>query len=429
MRLHMLTENTMVKEDLGNLAALNLGPLIGILKQDTYNGIGKKFNKSGVYGLGNTSKIIDGGVLKNGLQTLRKAYRDANEANSDGSWTSPKVLAFALYIDSKAVAFGLFDSDALAGRTRTGMFSYDLRQFEDIINQEWEKENAELPSWRQNPKPTATSMRDKEDYHYPRGYHNEREPIIRKFAGTETTTNDLGAFIDKLDKISKLIGKPITFKLATSDSEGYKRGNERRNLNPREVRSAAEDLKNRLVKYKNSKRPTAENIHQFIEMVTKRAASVINFSGKAWKADPKTAYDSSKIDPAALLAGKPFNIEYGSAEPGNYNSIKLSYRYDPKNNTITPWQAEWNDDKHHVIPLDLEYWTRNQLKVPDLEKPTVIKKMLTMIKESPNSITYKAIERSIQALRKMGNDWPEFAVIEKSIAAERAKEEAKRQQD
>lgn len=131
------------------------------------------------------------------------------------------------------------------------------------------------------------------------------------------------------------------------------------------------------------------------------------------------------------MQGASFSISYDSADPGSYESLKVHYRYDPTTNLLKPWKANWTTPERtdKTVVLDHSFWIMNTLGVKDLEKPTVVKKMLTMLKDSPGTHTFKTIEAAIGAMRKLGEDWPEFAVIEKSVATERAKEEAKKQQD
>jgi hypothetical protein len=422
MKIKMLTESTRrLAEDLGNLAQLKLGNLIGLLKQDRHSGVGKQFQKGAHYGPGNTSDIVDVGVLKNGIQGLRKAYRSHEIENN-------VFVGFAVYLNGKAVAFGLYDADKLAGRTREGEFAYDLSGFEAQIDAAHEKENAERQKWNQTRKMAPTSAYDKEDRIYPRGYGQDSEKIIRKFVGGSESTNDLAAFLDKLQQIADLIDGTITLKLVTADRKGSLRGQARRQARPEEfdMRTAAENLKVRLARFKNAKRPTAENIHQFLKMATDQAASVVNFDGEPWSTKVGKGYGSD-LDPVALMNGKPFALEYKNADPKSYNSLKISYRYDKRDNQIRPWQAQWTskDYRSKTVVMDPEYWIKATLGVDDLEKPTVIKNMLTKIKDKPGEGTFNTIEKSIAAMRDLGADWPEFAIIEKSLAAERAKAEKK----
>lgn len=417
--------NNILQEKLGNLAQLKLGGLVDILKQDGRYGVGKKFVQARpYYQPGNTSEIIDVGELKGGIKGLRKAYRDAGNKIENNT-----IAAFAVYLNNQAVAFGLYDADKLAGRTREGMFAYDLSQFKQQIEAEYEKRTADIPTWRKPGKMVTKTAYDKTKHDYENWSSNELKMVTRKFAGGSTSTQDLANFLDVLHNIAEQIEGKVTLKLVTADRAGHNRSQDRRINRPEEfdprierLRAAA-DLKKRLVRFKNAKRPTAENIQQFLELVTKKAAGVVNFSGKSWQTSPEKAGTYEVIDPTDLLRGKPFVINYRSAEPGAYDSLKISYRYDPKTNLVRPWQASWYAQGHREQTeiMDPEYWLQSTLKINDLDKPTVIKNMLSRMKDSPNESTYRVLEKSIKALRDMGLDWPELAVIEKSINAERNK--------
>lgn len=421
MRLYMISESTQLNEKLGNLAALKLGNLINLLKQDGRYGVKSTFYKNAYTGPGNTSQIVDAGVLKNGIAGLRKAYRDYGKSTADQRG-APFISAFAIYLNGDAVVFGMYTADTLAGKSRTGQFAYDLSKYEDAIDAQNEKENEGNPSYRQTRKMTPTSAYDREDRDW--NSSDRSAKIITKFIGSDTSTGELSEFLDKLGQIAELLGATITLKLVTNDRDGVNRGTARRQLQPVEVRDAGEDLKNRLVKYKNSKRPTAENIHQFLSLVMSKAASVINLDGRAWKSTPNQGGSHSQIDPAKLMSGQPFSISYRTAEPQGYDSLEISYRYNTSDNTIKPWQASWYDVNHKKVEIVMDpgYWVQSTLKVNNLEKPTVIKQMLTMIKNSPSELTYKKIAKSISALKQIGEDWSEFAIIQRSIDIERAKE-------
>jgi len=86
-------------------------------------------------------------------------------------------------------------------------------------------------------------------------------------------------------------------------------------------------------------------------------------------------------------------------------------------------QSSETDDKRvtETIPMDVGYWAKDKLGIPDLEKPSVSKAMLTKIKESQYETNLAGIENVISAMHSEGIDWPEFAIIEKSIAIERNK--------
>lgn len=425
MKINSLLESAQLDENLGNLAKLNLGNLVNILKQN-HDGVGKKFT-SAWQGPGNTSEIVDKGVLKKGIVGLRKAYRDyVAPENAPRGWLSPYPVGFAVYLNNRAVAFGLFTADALAGRTRSAQFAYDLSGFEAQIDAAHERENADRPRYNQTRKMEPNSAYDREEKDYPNGWRNDPVISTKKFVGSSTSTDDLSTFLTRLDQIAIEVGGTITLKLVTNDYTGGARKRVRNEaaVGLKEIREGGKDLRQRLLRYKNSKRPTAENIHRFMEMVITKSASVVNFGGRPWKTTPYKGYSESKISPIDLMSGKPFVMEYQSAEADNtYETIKISYRYDASTNTIKPWQAQYTDDQRvsKTIPMDVEYWVKDKLKVTDLEKPSVLKAMLTRIKDAPGETTFSGMENIINAMRSEGIDWPEFAIIEKSIATERAK--------
>lgn len=431
MKINSLLEPAQLDENLGNLAALNLGKLSGLLKQN-HDGVGKKFASDRYSGPGNTSEIVDIGPMKKGIVGLRKAYRDytAPEGAQRG-WSSPHPVGFAVYLDNRAVAFGLFTADSLAGRTRNGQFAYDLSGFEAQIDAAHERENAGRSQYNRSRKMDPDSAYDTEHETHPNGWREPAVTVTRKFAGKSTTTEDLSTFLTRLDQIAGEIGGTITLKLVTNDYSGISRKQTRTNaasgaVGMGEIRDAGKALRDRLLRYKNSKRPTADTIHRFLEMVMKKEASVVNFGGRPWRTAPSKGYSSDAISPIDLMKGKPFVMQYTSAEGSDSytsDSIKISYRYDPLDNTIKPWQAQYTDENRNskTIPMDVGYWVKDKLSIPDLEKPTVIKAMLTKIKESQYETNLAGIENVIRAMRGEGINWPEFDIIEKSIATERAK--------
>ncbi len=60
-------------------------------------------------------------------------------------------------------------------------------------------------------------------------------------------------------------------------------------------------------------------------------------------------------------------------------------------------------------------WTKTRLGVGDLnDKPAVIKKVLELFKASQ----YTTVLQSVDALQKLGFDWPELDTIKKSAVHE-----------
>ena len=412
MKFFGLLESVLLTEKLGNLAQLNLGPLADILKQDNWHGVGKKFSGNVSHTLSSTSEIIDAGDLKNGLAGLRKAYRAHDPA-------SGHIAAFAVYLAGHAVAFGLFDAYSLAGKTRSGMFSYNLNNYKDQLQAVADAANKDKPSWRQTPAMKPSSAYDKEERSG--GWRSEPEVVtIKKFAGNSISVDSLSQVLDIIHQIGNTTNQPVTLKLVVSDVAASNKRSERY-INNKVVQDAGKELAKRLIAYKNSKRPTADTIQDFIRMVMGKEAAVVNFGGQPWRS-AGNSYNT--VDPMKLMSGVPFVIQFASATPDSYNHIAISFRYNSKNNQIVPWQARYRDEqtnKDKIIPIDLEMWATATLDIPDLEKPTVIKKMLTMLKNSPTVQTFDTLERAIGAFTDHGVDWPEFEVIKRSIAAERNK--------
>jgi hypothetical protein len=413
MKIDQIT-TARLDEKLGNLAQLGVGNLINIVKQKSHlSGIGNKFqNSSGNWGIGNSSEIIDGGVIKSGIKDVRDAMRKFNTANQD---RGKRIYAIALYIGGHPVGFGEYERDTLAGSTRTGRFAYDLSKFSDAIDQYHAEQNKSKNSWQRTSKPDATSAYTKIHHTYPNGYSKPAVEIpINNIGKTDFSTGALAASLEWFLAIANIVNQPLTFKMVTNDLAGADRRSTRHKLARSEVLQGAAALATRLANYKNSKRPTAENIQEFMTMVANKVANVVNFGGRPWKTTPKS---NDKVSPIDLLKGGGFKLDYSSAEPDSYQSLYLYYYYDVTTATIKPWKAEWsgNDYKTQVAVLDKPYWIKSALGVKSLEKPEVIRAMLMAIKDSPGEHTYKKVNQAINILRDMGNDWPEFAIINKSI--------------
>src|SRR5271163_4733907 len=157
----LLYENILV-EKLGNLSQLKVGSMINIVKQSGNMGSGSGRRSSGPhtspiankFGAGHTrsdiganSQIIDVGVLKDGIKSLRQAFKKHETAK-----------AFALYVGGKAVAFGTFDAHDLGGQARGGVFAYDLTPLEGEVKAHHAAKVADHVSnkrWGQEPKQRA----------------------------------------------------------------------------------------------------------------------------------------------------------------------------------------------------------------------------------------------------------------------------------
>lgn len=420
MKINQITTTERLDEKLGNLSQLGVGNLINIVKQQDSSGIRNKFQgNQGRWGIGNSSEVIDGGVIKTGLKDIRNAMRKYDTANQE---KYQHTKAFALYIGGQPIGFGLYDLETLGGATRTGKFAYDLSKFSIAIDQHYAEQNKGKEVYRQSKKPDATSAYTSTKYEYPDGYSKPGVDVkINNIGHAQLSTRDLAEELEWILAVANIVKQPLTLKLVSNDLAGGERSKTRNLLRRSEVLHGAAELKIRLANYKNSKRPTAENIQEFITMVSNKVANVVNFGGRPWKTAPKS---NDKVSPIDLLSGGGFKLDYSSAEPDSYQSLYLYYYYDVVTATIKPWKAEWSsaDHKSQVAVLDKPHWIRNALGIKSLEKPEVIKAMLTKIKESPGNHTYKIINQAINILRELGNDWPEFAIITKSMETEKKPE-------
>ena len=430
----------LLNEDLGNLAQLNAGPLINILKQTggltrhrrggdgIYTGkIEKKFQ--GKYGpateVGSTSEVTDFIPLKDGFKTLRLAIKRATDADND-----PKV--FAIYIDQKAVALGAFDYDTLRGGSKVGRLAYDFSPFAAEIEKADDEEHDKKSEWqRRYPREPSkiTSYHEKIPHVYSYSMNDkEREAAEAKakanpdrFQGSATSTDEFVRIFNKIEQIATMVGGKISAKLVYIDkvAQGKRRA---RNANPplaSITKDFAADLKKRLAMYKNSKKPTVDTIEQFVEMSLKNPGKTVQFAGSTYSLKA-SSYD--KLDPIALLRGTPFKTNYSSVDPGNYNSLYITYSFDKDTNQLLPIKAEWTDKSNEYTPasreavLDAKGYLRAELNIAKLDKATVIKAVLDKFKGGQ----YKKVLTIIDALKKFGADWPELETIIKSVNVELA---------
>lgn len=413
-----------LNENLGNLAQLNANHLIGMLKQSISmsrrtrephtSPVASKFQHGGpAHGPGATSEIIDAGVVKKGLADIRKAYKTHR---SDG------ITAFVLYLNGRAVAMGRFSEHDLGGSSRLGMFAYDLTPFEEQMRQAKaaEEEEKGTPTYLRR----STTMPATTAYSKTRQKWGIETDEIHHYVGQATAVSDLNRFVTVLMGIANLIGGTVTLKLVTHDAPGVKKSQDRWMLK-QSLYSLGEDLRTRLARYKNSKRPTAETIQEFLDYVMNSSVAAVRFAGKAYRIRSTNSGRSATVDPMALLRGKEFIAEFGSIEPGDYRSLKVSMVFDRESNQIKPIKAEYHDavtNTQEVAVIDKEAWTKATLGVKSLDKPEVIKSMLTRIKDRPDASTFKEVTRVITELRSVGIDWPEFDIILRGI------EEKKREQ-
>lgn len=402
-----IIKESVLVENLGNLAQLGIGPLINLLKQTistskkygaSAGNIGKKFATQEI---GSTSDVIDIGVIKGGMTGIRKAYK-ANDG----------ARAFALYIGGSPVLFAIFDGHDLGGSSRIGKLAYDLTAFKDTIDQIDNEANAgNKDKWNYRPQQTTlTSYKEKEPYRYGR---TEDDPAILKYQGDASSTGDLSTVVNLIMNIASRVGQPVTGKLVTADLTSIEK---RRNryFTRQEIVDGKRDLMNRLKLYKNSKNPTAATIEDFVAMTLKNPGKSARFGGVTYHLKA-SAYNN--IDPHALLSGKPFLVSYKSTDPGVYDSLEITYAFDNSAKMLTPIFATWYDrndpaNRHNrqEAALDPAGYAKIKLTVGNLDnKDIVMKKVLELFKAEK----HKDILEVIKSLKRAGKDWPELDVIEK----------------
>lgn len=390
-------------EDLGNLAKLNAGPLINVLKQTGYfsgrtrtrsnysSNVSAIRNKFQSHGIGSTSEIVDLGVLKQGMKSLRKGFKDNDSAK-----------AFVAYIGGQAVMFAITDAHDLAGSSRESIAAYNLTKWKDLIDQMYAS---------QYRKPSIDSSRTEEPSRY-----DDRPDKPRRYTGQVVDTAAITALITLMQEISNQTGEPLTAKLVMGDTVGETK--RRKRFSNKEISAGAKDLKTRLAYYKNSKKPTVGSVKEFIAMSLKNPGATVQFAGITYSLK-SSSYD--KIDPTSLLRGIPFSVSYKSVDPGVYESLYITYKFDAETNQLLPIKATFRDKRfsdylsqQQEEILDPKLYLIHSLKTRKLDdKNEVMPKLLTAVK----SQQYNEVERLMKSLEQLGMDWPEFAAIRKSINA------------
>ena len=424
-KLMKISEVTQLDEDLGNLAQLGVGPLIKILNQPYSRGgggrrasgphisaVGKKFYSSGD-GIGTRSPIVDIGVIKKDvLKEIRKFFKREDSAK-----------AFALYIGGTPVLFATTDDYQLAGGSRISRAAYDLTPFEEEY-----KAHLAAAYDRYQSKPPVKTARDKTEREYGDNWSTSYD-VTKHYQGDVFTTGDLAQIIANIEAVAKAVNKPISAKAVLHDRESAQLHMQRYQNQPvpriRDAYVMGQDLKVRLARYRNSKRPTVDTIEEFIQVAMNGAAKVVNFAGHPYKM-ATTSYD--KVEPAALLSGKPFTVRYASNDPNDYRTVDVSYMFNRETNMLLPFKADWKPGNEgayasgQTAVLDVKGYLRSEMKIPSVTKERVLPALLKMYKDSPNTTTYRRVLSIIAALRNAGEDWPELAAIEKSAKANLAVE-------
>lgn len=411
--MRKLIESIELVEKIGNLSQLNVGWMIDILKQDKYHGVTRQFTRRSYSALGNTSEVVDVGPVKN-IAGIRKAMRTIEFKSHEHA----TAQAFALHIDNQPVLFAVVDADDLRTKRQSARFAYDLSMFKDMIQAKYDREKEDRTKWpRPTPPGPTSSQRDveRDDYDY---QTREYKKITKKFAGVDDDVESLVTKVNEIFELAQEAGKTVTMKIASSDRVGVERGQQRRNA--REVAfGVAETLADRLKKYKNSKRPTAQNVEEFVRMALNKEARVINFAGGTYSSDVAQGGWNSKIEVADLMRGKPFTIEFKSQNPNRkYDSFKLHMRY--ANGQLMPWQATYSDENRDTVtePLDLEYWTKVNWKVNIDDKDQMMRAMLSSIKENPDARNFRKVLTTVKHMKRNGYDWPELDILAKSAQQE-----------
>jgi len=402
-----LIDLEIINENLGNLQKLQVGPLINVLKQhgraagrnDVYTSpVGNKFSDRTI---GPHSEIIDVGVIKNGIKGLRKAYRD--NARSDGS---PE--GFAVYIGGKAVMFGTFTGETLAGASRHQRLAYDFSQYKD----QWDQTFKTM--WD---KPQTTTIRQVEPYGFVKRDAERAGKVAKpyQYAGNILPTSELSKIFDAVELISKDTGQPVTAKLVMRDIESAQTRIDR--YRQSDIDKGVEELSIRLAKFKLAKKPTVDTIEDFIKYAMDNPGKIVQFAGRTYKADPESY--TTGFTPKSLISGTPFDVHYSCADPGVYgNELRITYAFDRKTQQLKPISAEWSDNRGDPSTqravLDGPMYLRWNQGFKDIsDKQVIIPKLLRMVKVE----NYRDAMDIITALRKSGEDWPELAMIEKSLSA------------
>jgi len=400
-----------LNENLGNLAQLNAGPLINVLRQavGTSKRWGseihhdeRKFNRREI---GASSEIVDVGVIKDGIKGIRKAYK-AN-ISAEG---------FAVYIGGKIAALGIFNIDTLAGSSRIGRLAYDLTPWSDTVAQlDQAAAAAHIGKYTRPPLIKQTSLSHKKPYSWEQEVTNPK-----RMTGVMQSTGDLSSFLSTIDAIAKAVGQPVTAKLILFDKAGMQTRSKR--YSQSQINTGVEDLKTRLVKYKQSKLPTINTIQDFVKHALENPGKKAQFGGTTYMLTPRNSYNTHT--PIEILKGTPFEVRYESITPGRSGTLDLLYKYDRDTNMLLPIKARWTEyapgaassygpgTSSQEAVVDPKAYIKSEISMKGFDKFTILRGMMAMSKEGK----HKKLKDVISALRLMGEDWPELSAIENSIS-------------
>lgn len=410
-----------LNERLGTLAQLNLGPLAQLLKLDVSisgrsrgrqrpDRITSVANKFVGDNIGSTSEIIDIGAIKN-MAAIKKAFK----AHTPEQWSAASPKGFVLYLNEKAILFGIVDEDDIRKSVPEIRVAYDFRgtNIEEYLTRfEQEDKEANLGKWRYNPNITPRSS--EQDIKRIEYENNERKEILIPVVGKIMSVGELARLINLVTEILKKMGESLTAKIIMSDVTASNKRSSRQTI-AYALQKTGDTLKTRLVKYKNTKKPTANSIQEFIHMAMTRQAKVINFNGRPFNTEVSN-YEN-KIEPQSLLKGIPFRISYKSADPNVHGGVGIRFVYDITSGKLVPIEAEYGDtySERVTVVLDDPLWLKTQ--VGKIEKPIIIPLLLKYVKVE----SFSEAKLIIDVLKRLGVDWPELDMIQKSINIEMAK--------
>lgn len=400
MKRENIQENIQaLTEDLGNLAELRLGNLGGLLKQKMYrsdrgrNVVGAVEKKFSPYSpFGPNSEIVTVPAVKRDLaKTIKKQFT-----------ADPDIIAAAVYLNNNPVIFMITDATNLRGGTRANSIAYDFTAYSEDFREIMKAKTYKYRDFHD----TSVRQEQEKDYSYSVS-HNEDFPVVTKsYAGKLVDTYDLITLLDTAEAIAKNQNIIMSLKFVKKDKKRIDIRNRRAWITRGDILVTGEELKVRLAKYKNSKRPAAETIEDFIKMSISGTADVIRFDDVAYRV-AKSSYGI--IDPVLLLQGTPFSVTYRGADPGDYRSIDVRFYFDRTSNMIVPYAASWYiDQRKQEEILDPAAYLKINLKISTVEKREVLKKILENLKDG----RIEAVKSYIRAVKKMNADWPEIAQIE-----------------
>lgn len=414
----VVVESTqLIAERLGTLSQLNAGPLINVLRQTAYGGgngkrsygpsITPMSNTFKTSSIGSTSPIIDAGKITS-IADLRKAYRNASKSDDQ------EAQGFALYIGNDTVALGTFDQHTLAGSSRVGAVAWDFTAVQDAFDTALRQLNADKQSWNRTNLPTASAYEKQErDYSTNWDYTGDAPTRTVKYTGAAKTTSELATVVDLAIATARDMNQPLMAKLILIDVEARQKRNTRSQIRY-ELSKTGESLKVRVAKYKLSKRPTAKNIKEFVDAVMERKLSQIQFAGSAYKLTP----DADAISADKLFSGAPFKVKYATVTPGEYGSVYITYSF--TNGSLTPLIASYvlrENGKQTSVDeaINADAYAKKILKIKDpADKSVSVKLLLTLFKDQK----FKDLETSLNVFKQLHPEWPELAVIEKSMKSE-----------